>query len=251
MVKYMVENCRVVERLEDIVDCVALAYTNNQCDRINQHTYKRLHGDKPWSVGMNMIYRGKSQFIGKCKTRFFKNAEYEITAIDGGKYTLGGVALTLAQVKANFRLPYCKTGHSTQGSTITQNYTIDINSSWCDGSWLWTSATRCTDWGQITVYYNEGEVGSFSRRLRGMCGQLLGGYVEQDKKAGRRWKTGEYMNLDWMMGKLECGACCYCGEPFDLSHDSGCFSFDRIDGERAHVKDNLQVVCRCCNSIRR
>lgn len=251
MVRYMVENFRVVQRLEDIVDEVALAYTNPQCDRINQHTYARLHGDKPWSIGMKMIYRGKSQFIGKCKTRFFKNAEYEITAIDGNKYTLGGVALTLAQVKANFRLPYCKTGHSTQGSTIKQNYTIDINSSWCDCAWLWTALTRCTDIGQITIYYNENEIGSFQRRLRGMCFQLLRGYIEQDKAAGRSWKSGEYMTLDWMVEKLKCGACCYCGEPFDLSHDMGCFSFDRIDGEKAHTKDNVQVVCRYCNSIKR
>ena len=42
-------------------------------------------------------------------------------------------------------LPYSSTGHSCQGKTIHEPYTIfDSNIVYCDRRWIWTALTRAT-----------------------------------------------------------------------------------------------------------
>lgn len=259
--QYLLQNCRVVSRLEDIDTDMCVAYTNPQCDKVNSHTYKRLHGEKPLGVGMTMIYKGKSQMVGKCKSRFFKNDEYKIVEVvkDEDKvtgYTLehpvtGRETVTPTQLEKLWKLPYCWTGHSTQGSTIDVPYTIDLNCCFNNAEWLWTAVTRCTDWSQISVFYSPLLHNNFVNKLKSDAQKKINGYAQQDLKAGRFIsKKDDYVDVDWVIEHLHEGSCCYCGEPYDFS-SSDQFSVDRIDNSLPHLKSNCHVCCKTCNSIKR
>ena len=261
IVQYLLQNCKIVHRLEDITDDVSISYTNDQCDKINEHTYKRIYGKKPLGVGNKLIFKGKSQFITEnkkqLKMRFFKNDEYEIVKENEKTYELkhsisGCQEVSKSNVKKYFKLPFCFTGHSTQGSTIDVPYTIDITSFWCDAEWIWTSLTRCTNWDQITIYYNKWVEQKFKNRVRDIAERLIRGYTEQDFKARRFIKSvDDYVDVDWITENLKSGSCIYCAEPFDVCGGMSNFSVDRIDNSLAHVKNNCQICCLMCNSIKR
>lgn len=258
--QYLLNNCKVVKRIEDINTNVCIAYTNYQCDQVNQHTYRRLYGNSPLQKGMVMIYKGKSQIVGTCKTRFFKNDEYEIVDIvkknNENIYTLnhyvsGKTDVSESQLMKLWKLPFCWTGHSTQGSTIDTPYTIDLNCCFNNAEWLWTAVTRCTDWSLITVFYNPILRQNFINKLRNDANRKIQGYAQQDLKANRFIKNpNDYIDVDWITEHLHEGSCVYCGEPYEFGN-SNQFTIDRICNQTPHTKNNCQVVCLRCNTIKR
>ena len=168
------------------------------------------------------------------------------------KHLCGHETITKAQLVKLFKLPYCWTGHSTQGSTIDVPYTIDVNSFWCDPEWLWTCATRCDDWSLITIYYSNEAERQFLRDVRITADKLIKGYVDQDVKAERWIKNiNDYVDVKWITDNLINGTCKYCCEPFEVNGGMGAFSVDRIENSLAHLKNNCQICCRYCNSIKK
>jgi hypothetical protein len=264
MVAYLLQNCNVVGSVSEVSTDMNLAYTNSQCDLINEHVYRLRRGTEPWSVGLKVIYKGKTQRVTGSKARFYKNDDYEIVRVEKGKdkdkgkdevvlrHVLGEESsVSMKQLKAFFKLPYCWTGHSTQGSTIDTPYTIDLNCTWINCEWLWTAVTRCTDWSLIRVLYNNGLREAFRQRFAAKVAELVDGYVQQDLRAKRYIACeSDYIDADWLNERVG-GECCMCGEPLDMTGGMECFSVDRIDGDLAHTKENCQILCRWCNVVKR
>ena len=259
MVTYLLNNCTVIGSVPEVSTNMNIAYTNPQCVLIGDHVYRRLHGDCPWGAGLRVIYKGMTQKVTGCRNRFYKNDDYTIVSVENDKVLLRHVlgeesTVSIKQLKSFFKLPYCWTGHSTQGSTIDVQYTIDINFPFTNCEWLWTAVTRCTDWSLITVLYNEKLREMHHKRFVQKVEDLIHGdtgYIQQDIRAGRFIKCeSDYIDTDWVIEHMK-GDCCLCGEPMDVTGDTECFSVDRVDNSIAHVKSNCQIVHRYCNIIKR
>lgn len=274
MIQYVLENCKVEGRVEDIKTKINISYRNTVREQISNHVYKMIHGDEPWGVGQVLIYKGKSEVIKGVKGVFFKNVEYEIimecnakdlpeetrkknTNLSGNIYELRDsfdetFFVPISTVKRNWVLPYCWTGHAYQGDTIDQPFTIDVNDlCLIDCEWIWTAITRTTDWSHISIYYNKMIQKNNEQMLRRTIDDMIEGHARTDYENKRFINDlNEYINTDYVMAILNT-SCAFCGDPYEVGGCTGSFSIDRIDNSRAHTKDNCRIICRMCNSIKR
>ena len=155
-----------------------------------------------------------------------------------------------------FDLPYCSTCHKEQGCTIDEEYTIfDSNTPYVDKYWLYTAMTRCRKLSQLSVYiHSEEEVAKLEMaKFKQYINFKIEGYKEQDKSAGRKIDTKNYVDFNWFEQEYAKNSTCYhCNCCFEIDLDEhnkvhSNISFDRLDDEMCHSKDNLVLSCVNCN----
>ena len=81
----------------------------------------------------------------------------------------------------------------------------------------------------------------------------IDGYMEQDKSAGRKIDTKNYVDYNWFEKEYSKNSTCYhcnCCFEIDMGEDNKVhsnISFDRLDDSICHTKDNLVLCCVDCN----
>ena len=154
----------------------------------------------------------------------------------------------------NFRLPYCVTTHSAQGTTINERFCVH-EMEWNESpKLLWTAITRGVSLKSLYIGKRRGAVvrdGDFKRYSE----IKLKTYIDSDKKAGRHDGTEGAYSLERMTEMCKESHMRRCpglvGQVCDnfmvMNNRDEAISFDRIDCKKGHTIDNLRVVCLACN----
>ena len=150
-----------------------------------------------------------------------------------------------------YRLPYCRTGHTSQGLTFNRPFCIhDAFCRYMSRNWLWTALTRGIHLSNVFIYTGDRREGI--KNLKKFVDYKLKLYKEYD--AGRGF-TNESYNLAGMvlLAEESLGTRCIgvLGHECDniLSLDSGndALSFDRMVNTQGHGLNNLRCICFECN----
>ena len=156
----------------------------------------------------------------------------------------------------SFRLPYCATGHSTQGCDIDGRYCIhDIGAAHMSPKWFWTALTRGRNLKNIYIYLAQEQSETMvEARSLAVATKKLRLYVESDKQTGREEESGYDVSKMASMARDAHSRRCegLCGESCEtvmnlFSDEGDAVSFDRIDNDRGHASQNLRCVCVNCN----
>jgi hypothetical protein len=249
MIKLLLENCHTIKNLNDISTEINIAHDRQTCKDIS-----------------NMILRKKYKGILKnrhlvcvntrtleCEKKVYTMVEYPIVKSYKNIYTLHdededeNFEITQDEFDKYFMLNFCRTGHSYQGDTIAERYTIDLNDYMISCEWIWVAVGRADNWENIYIYYNEEEAESRRLDLNRIIKNKIKGYKEQDKNKGRTWGKNDYIAENWILEKIQgCCPCCSC----ELQTD-GVYQFvvDRLNNDLPHTKDNCHITCYTCNRI--
>jgi len=150
-----------------------------------------------------------------------------------------------------YRLPYCRTGHTSQGLTFNRPFCIhDAFCRYTSRNWLWTALTRGVSLSNVFIYTGDRREGV--QNLKTFVAYKLKFYKEYDDGRGF---TNESYNLAGMVRLAEESVGTRCigvlGHECDniLSLDSGndALSFDRMVNTQGHGINNLRCICFECN----
>jgi hypothetical protein len=86
---------------------------------------------------------------------------------------------------------------------------------------------------------------------RKAIGEMVSGYMQRDRQAGREWSLG-YVDVEWVVQqsdahKHKCGVC---KEVMNLTNKPQSplnYTVDRIDNSLPHLKFNCCLMCHNCN----
>ena len=134
-----------------------------------------------------------------------------------------------------FIYSYCATCHSSQGASLKGSITIQLKGSitihewqskYTTREWLWTSITRCVDFRNVSFFYNpeldeEIEVNMHKRYFQ----SKVEGYKAQDRKKAREIDSEEYVNVEWMMERMNSN-CQRCNKKFNFTIKNGSLCSD-------------------------
>ena len=156
--------------------------------------------------------------------------------------------------KRSIRYPYCRTGHSTQGSTIPNRYVIHMYESekLCSPNWFWTCLTRATSLQNVYIHILPKPITS-DKAYRKIAETKLSTYKQTDEAKGH---ANEAYDLDKMVELLKSHHYTRCAgvlnRPCDNMMSVECgsnesMSYDRIINTMGHRISNLRIVCLHCN----
>ena len=156
--------------------------------------------------------------------------------------------------KCSIRYPYCRTGHSTQGTTIPNRYVIHMYESQqlCSKNWFWTCLTRAQN--LKNIYFRIlPKLKTTEAQYKANAEHKLQHYVQTDQAKGRTGETYDAGKMSEMLmfhHHKRCGG--VLNRPCDnmLSVECGLnesMSFDRVNNNLGHGIGNLRVVCLHCN----
>jgi len=156
--------------------------------------------------------------------------------------------------KSSVRYPYCRTGHSTQGSTIPNRYVIHMYESQqlCSRNWFWTCLTRAQNLKNIYVRILPKPM-TTDAEYKANAEHKLHHYVLTDQAKGQTEETydvGKMAEMLMFHHYKRCGG--VLNRPCDnmLSIECGLnesMSFDRVNNTLGHGIGNLRVICLHCN----
>jgi hypothetical protein len=250
LIDFCLQNGKSINYIQDIKTGLNIAYMNHTCRKVNDI----IHPLKEWGVGETVIYSSRQSFVrvGNRTHRFYKNDRYDTIRTTEKTLELRHVLgktfeLPISIVKSHFKLPFCMTGHSSQGFTISDDYTIVLDAPYLiDCEWLYTAITRCKRWEQITFCFNKQHAKDTERAIWREFEYQISGHIQSDLEAGRLIDSmDEYVDADWCMEQIK-STCGICAGEYDL-HGQDAFSIDRINNDVAHIKSNCRVICRNCN----
>ena len=253
---------KVVHKMSD-VSGFGVCYYNFTVDRYNKYVHSKIdYKDAPsfdcegttFYEGMNVTCRKHHQ---QKDQRLYVNYTYKIKEFDAKTVTLVDeyseeeYELSM-EMFSKFKLPFAKTCHSAQGSSIDENITIcDLRSKYVDKEWFWTALTRVTDFNNITIYDKKDD-----EFVDADIQKKIKSYRKQDEKAGREYAEDDFVDVAHVKDllkkqKYRCGLC---GIPvqvrFFYSCDGDQYSVDRVVDSLPHTKDNCRITCLKCNQSR-
>lgn len=258
MTKYIMNNCKVITKLEDIPQHIQFTFTKT--NRMAKCFANYYHKNKGYYKGLELIYKHTNTYIGdKNKIRFYKNNRYVISGVSHDNIEIyykltpnNKITLKKDIVENRFILPYCNTWDSKQGGTCDYPILIDLSEQYLfpDCRKLYTILTRCTQWDNIYLFIDKENI--FSKNLDKMILNMIYSHKRTDREKGRLFCETDYVDIKWVYDKLARTTCQFCLESFDTDENSNfCFSIDRIDNSLAHIKDNCRILHRWCNCVKR
>ena len=250
----------------EFVPPMYVSYTNEVRHEINE----KIHNNSSYFV------KGQ-QYIAKCSFGAVVNActyqlvdfdeavielrdEFDEATIEVPRFTRAGVDRLS---KEFLSLTYVMTCHSQQGSSITGNVVIfEAELSYVSKNWLYVALTRARS--QDKVYYvadaQRSNPTDFTN-IEYMRKKLIG-YQTQDRKAKRKYETGQHVWIDDViqMSKEQGHRCCKChdlmnirnkgkptGEKQKFFYNRDDWTVDRMDDSLGHIKGNCMLSHLGCN----
>ena len=155
-------------------------------------------------------------------------------------------------IKENFIFNYCRTCHSTQGSSIEESITIfDYKYEHTTREWLYVAITRATDLNNVYFYKYTENNDLYNTIIKSYFQKKINGYEKQDQQAKRTYDKNNFVNIKWLMSCIN-QPCSNCNTDLyiDVNSNGYCQSnitADRIDNSNAHHLDNIRPCCYICN----
>lgn len=278
---------KVINNLKDFKTTLAIAHDNIKCDNVSRMVQKRLVFDKTNAVfhkgfyyynGLNVICRKgimKSNNPGVQIVQdttdtgphiFCVRDSFVISRIDDKGIELTDEVdnniyrLSIDILYDHFMLPFCLTGHSTQGDSYDQPLTVfECDSPYANRKWIYTAITRSRSFDQITIFEaSADEIEDLeSRRINLHFELMISEHVHQDKHAGRHiHKHDNYISPEWISEQLNINElkCPSCKKdlfmiPFNGNVHSN-VAINIIDTNQCHHIDNCSIRCLDCNTRR-
>jgi hypothetical protein len=154
----------------------------------------------------------------------------------------------------NFRFPYARSVHSTQGVTFRKRYAIhDCYTKFASAHWLFTALTRGIRLSDVYINIEDKKAEQATPHFDSFVKSKLKYYQESDKEKG--WLNETYsLNKMIAMAKIAYGKpCCgvlgvTCDNMMSLDYDScDSMSYDRLQNKIGHRFTNLRIICKACN----
>ena len=205
-------------------------------------------------------------FISKtpCKlthrNKIINNTIYEkICEKDGFiqlKSTLNGLTYYITKDKlfAHFLPSQCSTGHSVQGLTINEKYTvnIDLTNKHIGPDWIITAFSRTTD--PRNVSYSRFRANKEIHKKDFIARRIEGHKIyDQNNDLYNEEQFIDVDNIKALIHK-QYNSCYYCRKPLTYSIrgvKTTNMSIDRIDSSVGHIKKNVRISCLHCNVIKK
>ena len=249
-----------------------LSFFRYQRDKINKHCLSLEQAKRKKSKQSAIYWIG---MIVVCKMSFKEvrtNRKYEIISIKSRKYIIKDIAthkefeFNETDFKHTFDHYYCETGHSCQGRSINEPFTIfDVSSAFVSKRWIWTAISRSRRISDIHIFkasdnaYEKSMVCKFKLHWK----NKVDDYLKQDmqnKNLSESSTTehtestsGKYVSPEWIMDTyLKKQYCVGCDDDLYMDIQDGKVitnvSVDRIDNFKGHFVDppNCQLVCKEC-----
>eukprot|EP00438_Fugacium_kawagutii_P019097 Skav234725 [mRNA] locus=scaffold634:457313:460261:+ [translate_table: standard] len=232
-----------------------IAFTNYTCKEVSKKIRKMKGIEDEYVIGEEVICRKYIKTKGK---KFNVNFKFKISNIVGNNVVLQNVATNKMQnieiklLRKHFIYAYCYTCHSKQGCSVDDDIVIYDWSKWyCCKNWYWTAITRARDLNRVRFYrYDADEKDMSELRVKTYFKNKVINYVEQDERAGRDVKDGDYVDEDFLMNMMNTN-CQNCNEPLIIDFDDGKIvsniTCQRINNDIGHFKDNCIGFCHQCN----
>ena len=175
--------------------------------------------------------------------------------------------LKLEDLEKHFIHSYCRTCHSYQGSSISDEIAIfDSKFHYVSRKWLYTAVTRATELSKVWFYVGPAEKSYWfytsnpmkkhneeKAALKRYLEQKVESYRKQDLKAKR--KTPDNITPEWLNNQFgkTCPGCGDCFR-FDFRHEvaneplvfpvvDSNLSADRVDCSEGHHLENIVAMC--------
>jgi len=252
--KYFKNN--LIKDINQLQTDVCLTYYNDTRDFLNEHIHKKLHGDKKYFVGLELICKDYIKYE-KSKIKLYRNMLYKIEKIENDIIYLNVddniLPFNINTITNKFTLPHCITGFSCQGLTISKKYTIfDIFCKHVDLKYFYVVLTRNIDLNN--VYFFVGSIKKYVDELNeNKLKSKIQNYKIQDKNADRIFNEEDYIDVETIkkIYDNQKGLCNFCHENVELYKDnSNKMILDRISNDKPHLKDNCVISCSHCNCVR-
>ena len=237
-----------------------IAFRNSTCTWVADQVRTKLHQKTTdYEIDEVLVCR---KYLKQKSAKLNVNFEYKIKAIDGDSFTLEDESTNATHtikkdlVKKHFIHSYCRTCHSYQGSSISEEITIfDSKFHYVSRKWIYTAVTRATELSKVSFYNGATESkASDKAAVNRYLALKVENYKKQDLKAGRQlpnnFVTPEWLNEQF--GKT----CPGCGDCFRFDVIRGVTDFpivesnlsaDRVDCGEAHHLWNIVPCCVTCN----
>jgi hypothetical protein len=140
------------------------------------------------------------------------------------------------------RRAYSRTCHSTQGMSLGDKiYVHDISSFMVNHCWVRTAITRCSTLNIVIVNGSKMNMPTTSK-----IEKKIKEHEEYDRKF--KYDEKDYITPDWVKERLKKQRFqCWnstCRKPID-----DCWSIDRINNSKPHIKTNCALCCQKCQSV--
>ena len=246
---------KTISKKDEIKTTTNISFFNSRrAVSISQHVhYNVLNHTTMWVVGQDVVCKEFFKY-GK-DTKVCSNYKYNIESVIDGKYKLVDVVenkciiVTEAQLNAYFKLPYCVTVDSIQGTSLEGDYTIfDLGTPFVNAKYVYTMLTRCRRFDQVTLFRHSADDLSCTMSLKYFSDKCIG-YKGQDDKANRTYDASKFVTGQWFLTELEKNdySCTKCGNKFSMENNKSDITADRIDNSGPHHMDNCQLACLHCN----
>jgi hypothetical protein len=225
-----------------------ICHSNDSCDVVNTFCQAKFHPTEPYVVGGKLICRTSIQ---RKNVRTYINYRYDIVDVKEKLITISdsveNFELTREVADNNFKMPYAQTGHSLQGLSVKEPYTIfNIRSPFVSMKWIYTALTRTTNLDNIQIFMGKLDDGDGINKLKSQIERRIESHKNTDKLEQRPC-VGAYVNLKWVLDGLKNSKCKYCLLDFNITEKNS-VSIDRINNALGHTISNCQLICRSCNN---
>lgn len=271
----------MIKDIEDVKTTTNIALFNERCEEVNEHVKTNiLKTTIDYYEGMTLTKNGKyfKQFYTNFNYKLTKYTKDELILfdeVDKNEIILdikkinknGGEYSSLKILQTHFKYPYCFTIDSIQGLSFKQDEKVtifDSNNAYANRKYFWTAITRARKISNVNIFiHDDKEVkGLEMAKVRLYFKNKVISYKKQDSVKNRKYNDKNYIDSNWILhtfieNEKRC-KCCNTGfylfidykeQDFDKNVKSN-FSVDRIDSNKAHTKDNCQILCNSCNSAK-
>jgi len=151
-------------------------------------------------------------------------------------------------IVSHFWLPYSNTVHSAQGMSIKEPFVImDMHLEWVTKNWLYTAASRATQWDHIHFLDETLWNPCPDHEARTAAAKMVESSKAADRAKGWKVDTSDFITVEWILNEYKRvhGLCCECHVhmSFEAGFDNK-VSVDRLINSQPHTVCNCRLVCK-------
>jgi len=220
-----------------------------------------------FKIDVNYIYKNKNyEYVNDI--RLYINYVYKIVEKHNNYYLLidylnNCFIIDDEIINKYYSLNYCYTCFSLQGDTIANKYItiFDINTPYINKRFIYTALTRTNNLKYIQVFeHSKNELKILnSCKIKQYLINKINKYREIDIINNRAIEEDKYISIEWIIKTYDnilndkFNLYCYnCNDKYYFYNNDGVISsnisFDRINNSQAHHIDNINILCKVCNS---